>query len=92
MYMIIANVDVQGMTGGSNATAAPAPAGPTLTEKPARELEPGTSRNSSIDQIAAEEANIGMITTPEMVGMTESEVNEIDREERDKITPVLDGL
>lgn len=79
-----------GMTGGSNATAAPA-AGPTLTEKTPLTDEKSQDRKSSVDSIAAEEANVGV--TPEQMGETVSEVNEIDRTDpNDRISPHIDGL
>ena len=78
-----------GMTGGSNAAAAPEVATPS--EKAA--LRPGLDSRtpSSIDEVAAAEATVGI--TPEALGETESEVNEIDRENiRDRISPFIDGL
>lgn len=88
-----------GMTGGSAATAAPVATASAVSEKSALTRLPPRSSASSIDEIAAAEATVGMTPeqlaqpTPEQVGEVASEVNEIDRvDQRDKISPVMDGL
>lgn len=88
-----------GMTGGSNATAAPVATASAVSEKTALTALPLRSSASSIDEVAAAEATIGMSPeqlaqpTPEQSGEFASEVNEIDRvDQPDMMSPVMDGL
>lgn len=63
---VIKNLGSQawGLTGGSNATAAP-------TAAVAQTDIPGSPREDSIESIVAEEAGVGLITTPEILGAEE---------------------
>jgi len=92
-----------GMTGGSNAAVAPAPVAASatassdlsLTEKTPLSVSSESLKRkpSSIDELAAAEASIGVGVTPEALGETVSEVNEIDRiDVRERISPIMDGL